>query len=164
MGGSASFHCDHALGLHDVAAAPLRQIGASHHGRPGCCSGADLTKATLVKWLVLRRHSFYRSFRVHLSQQVRPTFAGTSFDSADSLFSHSFGRKFFLHLELIYQLVQIVFAWFSLGNFYIAFFVLTASLETSLKWTKYINIPLNYIYLGLLIMCFVLALGNRPAG
>jgi hypothetical protein len=28
----------------------------------------------------------------------------------------------------------------------------------------YINIVLEYFYLGLLIMCFILSLGNRPQG
>lgn len=51
---------------------------------------------------------------------------------------HNFGRKFLLHVELIYrewrvsqrtltlpEIISNVFAWFALGNFYIAFVVLT---------------------------------------
>jgi chitin synthase len=28
----------------------------------------------------------------------------------------------------------------------------------------YVNIVLNYVYIGLLLLCFLLALGNRPQG
>jgi chitin synthase len=34
---------------------------------------------------------------------------------------HSFIRKFWLHIELVYQLFQQLFAWFSLANYYISF-------------------------------------------
>ena len=70
--------------------------------------------------------------------------------------SHSFARKFWIHVELLYQIFNLIFTWFSLvrccaffliqfvvavlsytcttahwlqGNFYIAFFVLTNALE-----------------------------------
>ncbi|KAL7423299.1 Chitin synthase, class 8 [Cryptotrichosporon argae] len=74
--------------------------------------------------------------------------------------SHSFTRKFFLHIELFYQVISNVFSWFSLGNYYIAF----NSMEDYGTGWKYVSIPLHYIYLGLLLLCFILALGNRPAG
>lgn len=115
--------------------------------------------------------------------------------------SHSFVRKAWLHVELIYQIYSQLFAWFSLANYYIAFVspqaggheikiigpptrphrtalspkrlppyvqsILTNSLQDSsfnLPWTKYVNTTLHYIYLGLLVMCFLLAMGNRPQG
>ncbi|WWC88212.1 uncharacterized protein L201_003117 [Kwoniella dendrophila CBS 6074] len=78
--------------------------------------------------------------------------------------SHTFTRKFFLHIELIYQTLSMIFAWFALGNFYIAFFVLTSSLNDLGKAWKYVNTPLHYLYIALLLWCFLLALGNRPAG
>lgn len=59
------------------------------------------------------------------------------------------------------------FAWFSLGNFYIFFRLLTSSLEAKefkLKGIKYVNTGAQYLYLGTTIACFILALGNRPAG
>lgn len=28
----------------------------------------------------------------------------------------------------------------------------------------YVNIPLHYLYIALLLLCFILSLGNRPAG
>ena len=80
---------------------------------------------------------------------------------------HSMIRKFWLHIELVYQVFQQVFAWFSLANYYIAFEILTKSLEDpsfGITWTKYLNAVLHYTYLGLLVMCFLLAMGNRPQG
>ncbi|KAM0750978.1 hypothetical protein T439DRAFT_300931 [Meredithblackwellia eburnea MCA 4105] len=80
---------------------------------------------------------------------------------------HSFGRKLWLHIELFYQTFNMIFAWFSLGNWYIIFVIITQSLADPsfhLSGIKYVNIVLNYFYLALLICCFLLALGNRPAG
>jgi chitin synthase len=96
--------------------------------------------------------------------------------------SHSVMRMFWLHIELVYQIISNVFAWFSLGNYYIAFVVLSKSMEYAVdlapgepafdefgnrktnKIFEYINIPLGYGYLALLLLCFLLSLGNRPAG
>lgn len=96
--------------------------------------------------------------------------------------SHSVMRLFWLHIELVYQIISNFFAWFALGNYYIAFIVLSKSLEYSVKLApgespydefgnrktnkifEYINIPLQYTYLALLLLCFLLSLGNRPAG
>lgn len=35
--------------------------------------------------------------------------------------SHTTARKFWIHVELVYQVFNLIFSWFSLGNFYIAF-------------------------------------------
>ncbi|KAK9900585.1 glycosyltransferase family 2 protein [Cystobasidium minutum MCA 4210] len=80
---------------------------------------------------------------------------------------HSFIRKFWLHIELVYQLFQQLFAWLSLANYFIAFSILTHSLEDTsfgLGWAKYVNAVLHYTYLGLLVMCFLLSMGNKPQG
>ncbi|KAH9961842.1 glycosyltransferase family 2 protein [Russula compacta] len=65
--------------------------------------------------------------------------------------SHSFARKFWIH-----------------GNFFISFFVLTNALEDPTiiggKAIEVINTILKYSYVGLLLTCFILALGNRPQG
>ncbi|KAJ7747757.1 glycosyltransferase family 2 protein [Mycena metata] len=81
--------------------------------------------------------------------------------------SHSFIRKFWIHVEIFYQFFNLVFAWFALANYYIAFTILTHALEDPnfhLNGIHYVNIVLEYFYLGLLIMCFILSLGNRPQG
>jgi cellulose synthase/poly-beta-1,6-N-acetylglucosamine synthase-like glycosyltransferase len=78
--------------------------------------------------------------------------------------SHTFTRKFWIHIELFYQTYNLLFSWFALGNFYIAFIILSLSMETLLHQMHIPNIIMQYVYLGLLIMCFLLALGNRPQG
>ncbi|KAG2068213.1 glycosyltransferase family 2 protein [Suillus decipiens] len=78
--------------------------------------------------------------------------------------SHSFLRKFWIHIEMIYQLYNLIFAWFALGNYYIAFTILSQALEAYVPQIHILYIILNYFYLGLLIMCFLLSLGNRPQG
>jgi chitin synthase len=50
------------------------------------------------------------------------------------------------------------------GNYYIAFVILTSALEGYVSSLHYLNLVLNYFYLGLLITCFLLSLGNRPQG
>ncbi|KAG1739396.1 glycosyltransferase family 2 protein [Suillus paluster] len=78
--------------------------------------------------------------------------------------SHSFMRKFWIHIEMVYQLYNLVFSWFALGNYYIAFIILSQALESYVPQIHILNLILNYFYLGLLIMCFLLSLGNRPQG
>jgi chitin synthase len=54
------------------------------------------------------------------------------------------------------------------GNFFISFFVLTNALEDPKifggKAIEVLNTILKYAYVGLLLACFILALGNRPQG
>ncbi|THH31616.1 hypothetical protein EUX98_g2593 [Antrodiella citrinella] len=81
--------------------------------------------------------------------------------------SHSFMRKAWIHVELVYQTFNLIFSWFALGNYYISFTILSESMEDpsfNLKGIHIVNLILNYFYLGLLVMCFLLALGNRPQG
>ncbi|KAF8133385.1 glycosyltransferase family 2 protein [Boletus edulis] len=72
--------------------------------------------------------------------------------------SHTFLRKFWIHIEMFYQLYNLIFSWFALGNYYIAF------IEDYISSLHYLNLVLNYFYLGLIIACFILSLGNRPQG
>jgi len=68
---------------------------------------------------------------------------------------------------MVYQLFNLIFSWFALANYYIAFAILSESMEDksfNLKGIATVNLILNYFYLGLLMMCFILSLGNRPQG
>ncbi|KAF8551879.1 glycosyltransferase family 2 protein [Imleria badia] len=78
--------------------------------------------------------------------------------------SHSFLRKFWIHIEMFYQLYTLIFSWFALANYYISFVILTNALEDYIPSLHYPNLILNYFYLGLLILCYLLSLGNRPQG
>ncbi|CEH18098.1 glycosyltransferase family 2 protein [Ceraceosorus bombacis] len=80
---------------------------------------------------------------------------------------HGFWRKCCLYAEALYSTVNLIFAWLSLGNFYIFFRLLTTSLESKefgLKGIGILNTGAQYVYLGTTISCFILALGNRPQG
>ncbi|BGP17974.1 hypothetical protein JCM10213_003981 [Rhodosporidiobolus nylandii] len=80
---------------------------------------------------------------------------------------HSFVRKTWLHIELLYQTFNMLFAWFSLANWYIILQILISSLADpsfGLTGIKYFNYCVKYYYIALLLCCFILALGNRPQG
>ncbi|SNX81787.1 Chitin synthase 4 [Melanopsichium pennsylvanicum] len=78
--------------------------------------------------------------------------------------SHSTGRKFALHIEIIYQTIQLIFSWFGMANFFIAFFILTSAMSDRIHALKVPNLVLSYIYIAFIIFCFLLSMGNRPAG
>jgi hypothetical protein len=53
------------------------------------------------------------------------------------------------------------------ANYYIAFAILATAMEDpafGLKGINVFNVIINYLYVGLLVMCFILSLGNRPQG
>ncbi|KAH8712085.1 chitin synthase-domain-containing protein [Phaeosphaeriaceae sp. PMI808] len=78
---------------------------------------------------------------------------------------HSFLRKMMFLVEFVYQTVSMLFAWFALGNFFLVFRILTASLQTELGTAgKVLFIVFEWLYISVLITCFILSLGNRPAG
>lgn len=78
--------------------------------------------------------------------------------------NHSFFRKAVLHIEMLYQLVQLLFSWFSLSNYFITFYILAESMTDVVHWLHIPSIICEYIYLAFLIYCFLLSLGNRPQG
>ncbi|KAL1879045.1 hypothetical protein Plec18167_004342 [Paecilomyces lecythidis] len=80
---------------------------------------------------------------------------------------HSFMRKFMLLIEFIYQSINMLFAWFAIGNFFLVFHILTTYLGSNdLLGTvgKVLGVVFEWLYLATLVTCFVLALGNRPQG
>ncbi|KAF7728325.1 Chitin synthase, class 1 [Apophysomyces ossiformis] len=85
---------------------------------------------------------------------------------------HSFIRKFMFMIENIYNTYNLIFSWFALGNFYLTFFILTSALGAdqldpkpfSAQVANILHTVLNYIYVLLIIVQFIMALGNRPQG
>ncbi|KAF8902893.1 chitin synthase-domain-containing protein [Gymnopilus junonius] len=78
---------------------------------------------------------------------------------------HSFARKVTFMIETVYNILNLIFAWFSVGNFYLFFVVLTTSLEDKsfgLNGIKYFNTLVQYIMASLIIGCFLFSMGNKP--
>lgn len=62
-------------------------------------------------------------------------------------------RKFWLHIELFYQIYNMLFAWFGLANYFIVFVILTTSLADpsfGFPGIRYFNLVLKYIYAALI--------------
>ncbi|KAI8319574.1 glycosyltransferase family 2 protein [Martensiomyces pterosporus] len=97
--------------------------------------------------------------------------------------SHSLYRRLLLTIEFLYQTINMIFSWFALANFYLAYFFLeqnVKSIHDSRKNNGKNPISLNAdpfhgggyyvmevfreLYILALIMQFVLSLGNRPQG
>ncbi|KAF7976842.1 hypothetical protein HWV62_5542 [Athelia sp. TMB] len=78
----------------------------------------------------------------------------------------SFGRKAALMLETVYNVINMVFAWFSLGNFYLFFVLLTSSLEDpsfGMPGIEYFNTIVQYLMASMIVSCFLFSMGNKPA-
>lgn len=78
--------------------------------------------------------------------------------------NHSFFRKTVLHVEMIYQFIQLLFSWFSLANYYLSFNILAESMTDVVHWLHIPSVICEYVYLAFLIYCFLLSMGNRPQG
>ncbi|KAK7753987.1 Chitin synthase, class 2 [Diatrype stigma] len=80
---------------------------------------------------------------------------------------HSFLRKIMFFIEFIYQTVNMIFAWFGIGNFFLVFKILTNSLGgDDLLGTvgTILGVVFEWFYAISLAACFVLSMGNRPSG
>ena len=78
--------------------------------------------------------------------------------------NHPFLRKLLIHVEMIYQAIQLFFSWFAMANYYIAFCILTDAMADSIKWLHIPTVILQYIYVAFLVFCYLLSMGNRPVG
>ena len=80
---------------------------------------------------------------------------------------HSFFRKFMILIEFAYQSINMLFAWFAIGNFFLVFRLLTASLGTPGPLGQagtILGVVFEWMYLANLLYCFILSMGNRPQG
>lgn len=83
---------------------------------------------------------------------------------------HSIMRKIMLHIEFFYQFVQLIFTFFSLANFYLAFYFVAGSLTGPNdnvmpgRAGYYLFLVFNYIFICTIATQFVISLGNRPQG
>ncbi|KAK2068550.1 hypothetical protein P8C59_003184 [Phyllachora maydis] len=80
---------------------------------------------------------------------------------------HSILRKFAFFIEFVFNTINMIFAWFAIGNFFLVFKILTTSLgDSNLLGSvgSILGVVFEWLYGVSLITCFVLAMGNRPAG
>jgi chitin synthase len=83
---------------------------------------------------------------------------------------------FFFHLQMLYNIANVIVSWFSLAAFWLTTSVImnlvgqptTENGNSAFPFgntaTPIVNTILQYIYLGVLLLQFILALGNRPKG
>jgi chitin synthase len=83
---------------------------------------------------------------------------------------HTLWRKTLLHIEFLYQFVNLLFTYFSLANFYLTFYFVAGSLSDPAidpfghSVGLYIFTILRYICVLLICTQFILSMGNRPQG
>ncbi|KAF9923799.1 Chitin synthase, class 1 [Linnemannia zychae] len=114
-----------------------------------------------------------------LISQRRRWLNGTFFVALFSVFhfgkiyksDHAYWRKLLFHLQLIYNILSIFFSWFAIANIYLTFYILANSLTFPENAPfgrsdifKIVFTILKYFYEFLIIIVFVLSMGNRPTG
>ncbi|KAG5766807.1 hypothetical protein H9Q72_005124 [Fusarium xylarioides] len=83
---------------------------------------------------------------------------------------HTLARKILLHVEFLYQFIQLMFTFFSLANFYLTFYFVAGGLTDPKVDPFGHNIAtvifhiLRYACVLLISTQFILSLGNRPQG
>jgi chitin synthase len=80
---------------------------------------------------------------------------------------HSALRKLMFFIEFTYQTINMLFAWFAIGNFFLVFRILTTSLggdDLLGNVGQILGSVFEWLYAATLTSCFVLSLGNRPQG
>lgn len=86
------------------------------------------------------------------------------------LTDHTLARKVLLHIEFLYQFIQLLFTYFSLANFYLTFYFVAGGLADpnidpfGNRTCLYIFTILRYVCVLLICTQFILSLGNRPQG
>ncbi|KAH8688380.1 family 2 glycosyltransferase [Ilyonectria robusta] len=89
---------------------------------------------------------------------------------------HNIIRLFFLHIQLVYNFLNVLFTWFSLASYYLTTSIIMDLVGNPVVSSGYhgwpfgdiaspiVNVLIKYVYLAFLILQFILALGNRPKG
>ncbi|KAL1975767.1 hypothetical protein VTN31DRAFT_4159 [Thermomyces dupontii] len=83
---------------------------------------------------------------------------------------HTLARKILLYIEFVYQFFQLLFTYFGLANFYLAFYFIAGSLANKEldpfghNIGRYIFTILRYACVLLIALQFILSMGNRPQG
>lgn len=89
---------------------------------------------------------------------------------------HSIVRLFFLHVQLVYNFVNLLFTWFALASYWLTTVIIMDLVGTPQILSGYhgwpfgdvatpvVNTLIKYVYVIFIVAQFILALGNRPKG
>lgn len=83
---------------------------------------------------------------------------------------HSIFRKMLLMAQMLYNIVNLLFSWFAIGNFFLIFVFLGSGIVQTPETDPFfgagapIYLVLRQVYLFSVVMIFVASLGNRPQG
>jgi chitin synthase len=89
---------------------------------------------------------------------------------------HNILRMFFFHLQMLYNTFSLIMSWFALASYWLTTTVImdlvgnpgTSNNNRAFPFgntaTPIINTLIKYLYLGFLLLQFILSLGNRPKG
>ncbi|ORX87311.1 hypothetical protein BCR32DRAFT_198034 [Anaeromyces robustus] len=81
---------------------------------------------------------------------------------------HSLFRKIIFGIEFIYNILNLLFSWFGLANFFLTFYFLAGNVKNNSAQTdehgSSIFLAMETIYLYAIICIFICSLGNRPQG
>ncbi|KAI8803323.1 chitin synthase-domain-containing protein, partial [Cladochytrium replicatum] len=82
---------------------------------------------------------------------------------------HGFLQHILFAFQNIYNIVNLLFSWFAIGNFYLTFHFLFLAVE-NVSYDPFGGFGsslfriLRYLYIAALLVVFLMALGNRPQG
>jgi chitin synthase len=89
---------------------------------------------------------------------------------------HNMLRMLFFHVQMVYNVANVIVSWFALAAFWLTTSVImnlvgqpspengNRAFPFGNTATPIVNTLLQYFYLGVLLLQFILALGNRPKG
>jgi chitin synthase len=89
---------------------------------------------------------------------------------------HGIIRMFFLHVQLLYNICNLLLSWFALASYWLTTVVIMDLVGTPVPLIDYhgwpfgdtvtpiFNVLVRYLYLVFMVVQFILALGNRPKG
>jgi chitin synthase len=83
--------------------------------------------------------------------------------------NHSSARKLVLTIEYVYNLINLLFSWFNIANFYLCFYFLCNTVIRSEdtifgEYGDEVFEFLNNLYIFAMVIVFICSLGNRPQG
>ncbi|KAM0752694.1 class III chitin synthase [Meredithblackwellia eburnea MCA 4105] len=86
--------------------------------------------------------------------------------------NHNVLRMFVFHIQLIFNICNLIMTWFSLANLWLCFAIIIELVPSSTgvqlfyneEITHWANLAFQWVYVAFVVIQFILALGNRPKG